>query len=100
MDELPRFVRDLIARFPRAGDGVHRHLFRLVRYLHALRSEPDIFALLRAASEGCGRPIADQEIRDAILNSKPVAWRPGKSIPVGHLSKLLPLSRGRLMAVA
>ena len=35
MDELPRFVRDLIASFPRTGDGVHRHLFRLARYLHA-----------------------------------------------------------------
>jgi hypothetical protein len=76
MDELPRFVRDLIASFPRAGDGVHRHLFRLARYLHALRSEQDIFALLRAASNGCGRLITDREIRDAILNSKPVAWRP------------------------
>jgi hypothetical protein len=68
MDELPRFVRDLIASFPRAGDGVHRHLFRLARYLHALRSEQDIFALLRAASNGCGRLITDREIRDAILN--------------------------------
>ena len=76
MDELPPFVRDLIASFPRAGDGVHRHLFRLARYLHALRSEQDIFALLRAASKGCGRRVTDHEIRDAILNSKPVAWRP------------------------
>jgi hypothetical protein len=60
MDELPRFVRDLIASFPQAGDGVHRHLFRLARYLHALRSEPDIFALLRAASDVCGRKVSGQ----------------------------------------
>ncbi|MBV9488456.1 MAG: hypothetical protein JO069_01865 [Verrucomicrobia bacterium] len=76
MDELPRFVRDLIASFPQAGNGVHRHLFRLVRYLHALRSEPEIFALMRAASDGCGRKISDRELHDAILNSKRVAWRP------------------------
>jgi hypothetical protein len=76
MDELPRFVRDLIATFPHAGHGVHRHLFRLARYLHAWRSEPDIFALLRAASHGCGRKVSDQEIHDAILNSRRVAWRP------------------------
>ena len=43
MDQLPRFLRDLIASFPQAGDGVHRHLFRLARYLHALRSKPDVF---------------------------------------------------------
>jgi len=86
MDELPRFVRDLIASFPRAGDGVHRHLFCLARYLHALRSEQDIFALLCAASNGCGRRVTDREIRDAILNSKPVAWRPSEKGPAFETS--------------
>ena len=93
MDELPRFVRDLIASFPEAGDGVHRHLFRLARYLHALHSEQDIFALLRAASNGCGRRVTDREIRDAILNSEPVAWRPREQAQAfGHDASKLRLA--------
>jgi len=80
-DPLPRFVCDLIASFPSAGNGVHLHLFRLARYLHALRGEEEIFALLRAASDGCGRRVSDKEIRDAIANSKPVAWQPGEKAP-------------------
>jgi hypothetical protein len=76
-EPLPAFLRDLIASFPRAGDGVNLYLFKLARYLHALRTEDEIFALLRAASEGCGRPVDDKEIRRAIQNSKPVAWQPG-----------------------
>jgi len=77
--ELPRFVRDLLASVPQAGEGeLHRWLFRLARVLHPYRTEREIETTLRAAVEGCGRPMKPGEIEDAIRNSKACAWQPGK----------------------
>ena len=76
--ELPRFVCDLLASVPRAGEGeLHRWLFRVARVLHSYRTEDEIEATLRAAVEGCGRPMKPGEIEDAIRNSKACAWQPG-----------------------
>ena len=76
--ELPRFVRDLLASVPQAGEGeLHRWLFRMARVLHSYRTEDEIEATLRAAVEGCGRPMKPGEIEDAIRNSKACAWQPG-----------------------
>jgi hypothetical protein len=73
---LPQFLCDLIASPPRAGEGVHAWIFRVSRQLHAHRNEEDIFRLLKASLEGCGRRVPDRELVDAIRNSKPVAWQP------------------------
>ncbi|PTX93473.1 hypothetical protein DB345_17860 [Spartobacteria bacterium LR76] len=76
-EQLPRFVRDLLAAPPRAGQGVNLYLFRLARVLHAYRTEHEIVELLRAAVAGCGRVVTEQEIRRAVENSRKVAWQPG-----------------------
>jgi len=75
MSDLPQFLRDMIASPPRAGDGVHSWLFRVARQLHD-RDEQDIFKLLTVALEDCGRRVPDREIREAVHNSKAVAWQP------------------------
>ena len=78
--ELPRFVRDLLACVPLVGEGqLHRWLFRVARVLHPYRSESEIEATLRAAVQGCGRPMKPGEIEDAIRNSKACAWQPGET---------------------
>lgn len=73
---LPQFVRDLVACPPRAGDGVHFWIFKVARQLHAHRSKEDIFCLIKAALDGCGRVVKDLEIWNAIKDSEAVAWRP------------------------
>ena len=78
VSDLPQFLLDMLASPPRAGDGVHLWIFRVARQLHAHRSEEDISNLLKASLEDCGRNVPDQEIKDAICNSKAGAWRPRK----------------------
>tara|TARA_Y100000593_G_scaffold36255_1_gene70619 strand:- start:878 stop:1792 length:915 start_codon:yes stop_codon:yes gene_type:complete len=51
-------------------------LFRLARYLHALMSPDDVGAVLRQLTEGAGRRVPEREIRQAVNNSKAVAWIP------------------------
>lgn len=74
---LPSFIRDFINSRPTSGNGVHFWLFKAARYLHRYRSEEEIFQILRAAVQGCGRDVPDREIQDAISNSRSLAWKPG-----------------------
>ncbi len=78
--DLPRFVRDLLASPPRAGEGVNLYLFRLARVLHPYRSESEIANILRAVTAGCGRVVTEKEIWRAIQNSKAAAWTPGEPV--------------------
>ena len=79
--ELPRFVRDLMASPPRAGEGVNLHLYRVARVLHPYRSESEIANILRAGTVGCGRVVTEKEIHRAVENSKAAAWMRGKEPP-------------------
>lgn len=74
--EFPPFLRDLIACPPRHKDGVHQWLFRVARQLHAHRDTETIINLLAAATDGCGRPVPEKEIRDAVENARACAWLP------------------------
>lgn len=74
---LPQFVIDILAVAPRAGEGVNLWLFRAGRVLHPYRTPQQIADLLRAAVEGCGRPVTESEIRRAIERSATCAWTPG-----------------------
>ena len=74
---LPRFVCDLLATCPSAGNGVNNWLFRCARVLHAYRSEADIKQLLAAASAHCGRSVTENEINRAVMNSRDCAYNPG-----------------------
>ena len=73
--ELPQFLRDLIASPPRHGEGVHQWLFKIARQLHAHRDEGDIFHLLAAAVDGCGRDVPESEITEAVEAARGCAWK-------------------------
>jgi hypothetical protein len=74
---LPKFVRDLLANPPDAGNGVHDYLFRVALKLHPYRTDEEIYAWLREFGNGCGRYVPDREIEDAIENSREFAWQGG-----------------------
>jgi hypothetical protein len=74
--QLPAFVRELLANPPHSGEGVHRWLFRVARYLHALLPAGEIVTLLENAVSNCGRPVPRSEIMDAVKNSLVCAWQP------------------------
>jgi hypothetical protein len=72
--ELPQFVRDLLSAPPERGAGLNNWLFRVARCLHPYRSEPEIVALLSAATGGL--PVKLGEIERAVRNSRSAAWSP------------------------
>jgi hypothetical protein len=74
---LPRFVLDLLAAPPRAGEGVHGWLFRVARQLHLHLPAGEIVALLENCVANCGRYVPRAEIVEAVKNSLACAWRPG-----------------------
>jgi hypothetical protein len=96
--DLPQFLHDLIASPPRAGEGVHGWIFRVARQLHAHRSEEDIFWLLKASLDGCGRHVPDRELIEAVHHSKDCAWQPnyGGSGYVSHPAKSIWPDRNKL----
>jgi hypothetical protein len=53
-------------------------MFRVSRYLHALRTEDEIEELLKASLHGCGRKVPAREMQAAISDSKKCAWVPGE----------------------
>ena len=46
--ELPKFIVDLLASPPPAGEGVHNWLFRVARQLHAHLPAVEIVTLLES----------------------------------------------------
>lgn len=84
LSQLPRFVLDLLASCPAAGSGVHNHLFRIARVLHAFYPDKgEMAALIAASVADCGRDVPASEIEEAIANSESCAWQRGqKSKPV------------------
>jgi hypothetical protein len=74
--ELPQFLRDMIASPPSAGNGLHKWLYRVARQLHAHRDEQTIVDLLTAASDGCGRHVPQSEIVAAVESARATAWQP------------------------
>lgn len=75
-NELPQFLRDIIASPPAHGSGVHQWLFKVARQLHAHRDHADIVDLLAAAADGCGRHVPISEIEAAVADAAKVAWQP------------------------
>jgi hypothetical protein len=75
---LPSWLHDLISSPPQHGQGVHTWLFRVARQMHHHRSEEDIVSLLRAATQDCGRPLPDRELREAVRDARQCAWQPGR----------------------
>lgn len=67
---LPRSLRDLIRCPPKAGEGVHKWIFKLSCRLQQHRKPEDIYEILRFAIDGCGRAVSDRELWEAIHNSK------------------------------
>jgi hypothetical protein len=73
---LPPRVQDLLDSCPRAGNGVHLWLFSVALHLHRHMSDGEIFALLKARTQTCGRFVPDHEIWCAIRNSAGGTWSP------------------------
>jgi hypothetical protein len=76
MNNLPPFLDELLAAPPRAGEGVHRWLFRVARQLHAHLPALEIIALLESRVRNCGRTVSRQEIEKAVRDSLSCAWQP------------------------
>jgi hypothetical protein len=74
--QFPAFVQDMLACPPRAGEGVHRWLFRVARQLHAHVPAGEIVNLLLNRVHNCGRQVTRKEIEDAVKNSITGAWQP------------------------
>ncbi len=86
--ELPKFVVDLLAAPPPAGEGVHAWLFRVARQLHAHLPAVEIVALLESQVATCGRHVPHNEIVSAVQNSLACAWQPGgNAAPVKAAAK-------------
>ena len=75
-DELPRFVRDLLASAPRRGAGLNLWLYRVARVLHPYRTPAEIRETLGAAT--AGEPLQPGEIERAVERSAAAAWSPGQ----------------------
>src|SRR6266567_664139 len=78
-EELPQFLREMLAAPPRAGEGVHAWLFCVARQLHAHLPAGEIIALLECRVGECGRHVPRNEIVSAVQNSIPCAWHPGRT---------------------
>lgn len=76
VQNLPQFVRDLLASPPRRGEGLNLWFYRVSRVLHPYRAPAEIIELLRAATTG--EPVKHGEIERAVENSKATAWKPGQ----------------------
>ena len=87
---LPKFIEDLLAAPPRAGEGVHNWLFRVARQLHAHLPAPEIIALLESRVQGCGRHVSRKEITDAVQNALPCAWQPDGNVAAVQPTKKWP----------
>ena len=85
-EELPRFVKDLLASPPTAGEGIHKWMFSTARYLHAFRSADEIAEIFRATLHGAGRRIPDREMQAAIADAKKAAWVAGQKNEIVYQS--------------
>jgi hypothetical protein len=72
---MPRWLREVLANPPRAGEGVNPWLFTVGRQLHAHMNHAQMYNVLRRAVAHCGRHITEEEIRRAIRNSEESAWK-------------------------
>ncbi|MEI9866390.1 MAG: hypothetical protein WDN00_17910 [Limisphaerales bacterium] len=81
--ELPKFIQELLATPPRAGEGVHVWLYGVARQLHAHLPACEIVTLLESCVANCGRHVPRQEIISAVQNSLACAWQPkGYAAPI------------------
>jgi hypothetical protein len=83
---LPAFLLEKLASPPVSGAGVHGWLFSCARQMHAHMAPDAIVAMLAVQITRCGRNVPDREIRDAVMNSKGVAWGVSGS-PLGNPSQ-------------
>jgi hypothetical protein len=100
MKTLPRFIDEMLAAPPRAGEGVHGFLYRVARQLHAHLPAVEIIALLESRVQGCGRHVSRKEITDAVQAAVLTAWQPnGKAAPVQPVSKWPKLNEEQRAAI-
>lgn len=71
---IPSWLREKLASPPQAGAGIHAWLFSVARQLHAHMPPEAIASALQAATATAARRVTEREIRDAVNNSREVAW--------------------------
>lgn len=71
---IPDWLREKLASPPAAGSGIHAWLFSVARQLHAHMPPSAVGAALQAATAAAARRVTEREIRDAVNNSREVAW--------------------------
>jgi hypothetical protein len=76
VNNLPQFVRDLLASPPHRGGGLNLWLYRAARVLHPYRTKAEIVELLGAVT--AGNPVKRGEIERAVERSAAAAWQPGQ----------------------
>ncbi len=86
--ELPRWIRDLLAAPPCEGSGLHQWLFRAACALKPWRDDESIAHLLTAATHGTRRNL-QREIREAVRDAKS-NWKPGEKTPLMRCGALPP----------
>lgn len=75
MSSYPYNLIKLLPPRPHAGNGIHNWLYCSARKLHGRQlAAGEIKIILKIAVAGCGRPVPEQEIDDAIRNSNPKLW--------------------------
>lgn len=67
---IPSHAQRLLASPPLAGQGVHQWIFSVAGSLRNHCSTNQTFIIIKAAVQHCGRAVHDQEINDAIRNTR------------------------------
>jgi hypothetical protein len=73
---LPAFLDELLESCPTAGSGVNNWLYAVAKQLHVHMDENEMFALLKAKTQGCGRVVAVAELRHQIRCAQAHAFQP------------------------
>lgn len=86
---LPTRIKDMLRACPRAGNGVHQWIIKVaVRLIRYLEDWNDIYYLIDKHSANCGRPVEEDEIRDAIRSgARWLSEQRGKPSDVPHAPK-------------
>jgi hypothetical protein len=71
---IPDWLRDNLANPPQAGAGIHAWLFSVARQLHTHMPPAAVEAALMASTASSARRVTAREIKDAVANSREVAW--------------------------
>jgi hypothetical protein len=93
---VPNWLRRELANCPQTRAGVHTCLFCMARQLHWHYDDKESLAdVLGEAVVGCGRLVPQREIKAAVADSEPVAWKPDWALDALDDASANPRTNGR-----